>query len=60
MDAKMKAYWRAITISLIGLALLIGVVENQLSPGRLCTTLELGIVGVGFGGIFVWVFHLSA
>jgi hypothetical protein len=56
MDARLKTSWLPVTLVLFGLVLLIGSVENRLPPGSLRMGLELGIVVVGFAGIFLWTY----
>src|SRR5687767_1923040 len=56
MDAKLKASWLPVTGAILGLVLLIGVVEDRLSTQGRGMWLMLGIVVVGFTGIFIWTY----
>jgi hypothetical protein len=56
MDARLKASWPLITGMLFGLVVLIGIVEDRLAARGLGMWLMVGIVVVGFAGIFIWTY----
>jgi hypothetical protein len=56
MDARLKRSWLPATAVIFGLVLLIGVVEDRLSARGRGMWLMLGIVVVGFAGIFIWTY----
>lgn len=60
MDAILKRHWLVVSLVICGVAILIGDVDKYFPPGQLVIWLEVGIAGLGLGGIFVWAYWASA
>jgi hypothetical protein len=56
MDVRLKTSWLPVSAVIFGLVVLIGVVEDRLSARGRGMWLMLGIVVVGFAGIFLWAY----
>ena len=57
MGAYSKATWLWISFVMIAMIAGIGVIEVRVPAGRLSTWFMLGVVMLGFGSIFVWLYR---
>ena len=56
MSSYSKGTWLWIGFVMTAMLLLIGIIEVRVPSGSLSSVLMLGIIGLGYGSIFAWLY----